>query len=1397
MNRIYRSIWRRKSGTFVAVSELASSRGGKSSPGASIVTGGRFALKALAASLMMAFGSTAYALPEGGQIVAGTGSISRSGATATIQQSSQNVAVNWKSFNVAAQETVNFVQPSAAAIAVNRIFDTNGTQILGRINANGQVYLINPNGILFGQGAQVNVGGLVASTLELNDATLTGNARSFSGNGAGSVINQGSITAAKGGYVALLGNHVSNQGSIVAPQGAVALGAGSAATLTFQDNSLVKMQVDQSVLNSLAENGGLIRADGGMVLMSAGARDALLASVVNNSGVIEARTVENREGSIILLGGMAAGTTKVGGTLDTSAPAGGNGGFIETSAAHVKIADDAKITTAAAMGLAGTWLIDPVDFTIAASGGDITGTALSNLLQANSVTVQTDAGTNTASNLYGTTGANGDIYVNDTVSWSANTLTLKAHRNIDINAPMNGTGAARLALEYGQGAVAAGNTSKVTVHAVVNLPEGPSYSTRQGSNGIVKNFTVITSLGAAGDAAAAPATPTLQGMAAIANLATNYALGADISAVATASWNGNTGFTPIGNGATQYSGTFDGLGHDIANLNLKPGSGSSSTYSGMFGWTTAAAEVRNVGLVNVVVSHSVDARTGALIARNQGKVSNSYVTGSVKGNTYLGGLVGWNQGSIDGSYFSGTARAGNRVGGLVGVNEGAISNSYSIGVVAGLYGQDLVGGLVGHSTGSISNSYASASVSNAGQNTTGGLAGRNDGTITRSYWNSSKSALPGIGGGTLAGATALTSAQMKQQASFVIWDFANTWLSQEGLAEPLLRAFMTPLTVTANNASKAYDGQAYDGVGGVSYSTPPNGNLLGTVSYGSASQTPLNAGSYTLTPSGLYSAQQGYIISYVSGTLTVNPALVNLVATRTYDATTNFVAAVFGVAGTIGTGVGTEKLVLTGAGTVGSANVSAGVQTLNLGALALGNGSGLASNYTLAGGTHTGQVTPKVLTGTVTAPDKAYDGTTTATPTLIITAGLVGSERVNAAGTATFNSKDVASANLVTVNSISLNDGINGGLGSNYRLDPGQSVAAGITAKALTIGGITAADKTYDGGTAATVNTAGASYGGLVNGDAVAVSATGAFADKHAGNGKTVNLSSSYSGADVGNYSITNQASTTASITARALTIGGITAADKTYDGGTAAMVNTTNASYGGLLSGDAVTVSATGTFADKNVGANKAVALNGSYSGADVGNYSITNQTSTTAGITAASLAVANVTANSKLYDGTIAATLRGAPGVTGFGSDVVKVVGAGNAAFADANVGTGKAVTVSGFTLGGADAGNYMIVQPAGLTAAINDGAPPQQLQNITGELQSNLLPLQPSSSSIGRDASPTIVTVTERRDVGKVNERATSSPGSANFVVMNVGNQDSQLHIVNGGVRLPGAWAGEAGK
>jgi filamentous hemagglutinin family protein len=217
MNRIYRLVWSCTQQAWVPVSEISGglARGGNKSTRS----------KLLVASLTLCT-AVAQANPSGGVVTAGAGSIAQTANTTTIHQNSQNLSLNWNSFNIATNQIVNFVQPSASAIAVNRIFDTSATQILGQLNANGQVYLINPNGIVFGQGSQVNVGGLVASTLDVNDASLNSNSKTFSGTGTGSIINKGNLVAANGGYIALLANQVSNQGIISAQLGTVALAGG-------------------------------------------------------------------------------------------------------------------------------------------------------------------------------------------------------------------------------------------------------------------------------------------------------------------------------------------------------------------------------------------------------------------------------------------------------------------------------------------------------------------------------------------------------------------------------------------------------------------------------------------------------------------------------------------------------------------------------------------------------------------------------------------------------------------------------------------------------------------------------------------------------------------------------------------------------------------------------------------------------------------------------------------------------------------------------------------------------------------------------------------------------------------------------------------------------------------
>ncbi len=408
----------------------------------------RFVFKSMAFSMMLAFGANSHALPTGGVVSAGAASIAGGSGTTTITQTTQNVAINWQSFSIGQTEAVNFVQPNSSSVALNRVLGADPSNIMGSLSANGKVFLINPNGILFGNGAQVNVGGLVASTLGLSDADFMAGKYNFSGGGSGSVLNQGSINA-DGGYIALLGANVSNEGVISARLGNVVLAAGSAMTLDVAGDGLLNLTIDQGAVNTLVKNGGLIQADGGRVLLTAKAAGDLL-SVVNNTGVIRAQTIQNINGDIRLMGDMQSGTVIVGGTLDASAPNGGNGGFIETSAAHVQIASDVQITTAAPAGVTGTWLIDPVDFNIAAAGGDITGLALTNLLVNNNVTISTVmVAPNTATTFFAAPGQ-GDINVNDFIGvgsgalWTppgllVTTLTLTAARSVNINQTITAT----------------------------------------------------------------------------------------------------------------------------------------------------------------------------------------------------------------------------------------------------------------------------------------------------------------------------------------------------------------------------------------------------------------------------------------------------------------------------------------------------------------------------------------------------------------------------------------------------------------------------------------------------------------------------------------------------------------------------------------------------------------------------------------------------------------------------------------------------------------------------------------------------------------------------------------------------------------------------------------------
>ncbi len=441
MNNIFKVLWNKTRQVWQAVSECASSNGKATKAS----TGNSLSLKSLLSQvtagslLVVTLPSLALAnnLPTGGQVQAGAGQINSSGQNMTINQSSQNMVVDWQSFSIGKDASVNFIQPNAQSAALNRVSGNEVSNIRGALNANGQVFLVNPNGIVFSQTARVDVGSLVASTLNIsNQNFMNGNYR-FEGTSNSTVINQGNIQTLNDGTVALIAAKIINTGNIATPKGNTLIGAGSKVVLDL--GGPVKIEVEAAQLETYIEQGGAIKADGGTVYLTAKAANALTSSVINHTGITQAQTLASGEdGTIMLMGDMNSGLVQVAGTLDASALNKGNGGFIETSAAKVQI-NDVKVTTLAKQGKTGTWLIDPVDITIAATGGNITGAALATALQTNNVTLDTSAtGSCTGAACDTLTGTNGNIFVNDDIKVTSGntdtTLTLKADRSIIVDA---------------------------------------------------------------------------------------------------------------------------------------------------------------------------------------------------------------------------------------------------------------------------------------------------------------------------------------------------------------------------------------------------------------------------------------------------------------------------------------------------------------------------------------------------------------------------------------------------------------------------------------------------------------------------------------------------------------------------------------------------------------------------------------------------------------------------------------------------------------------------------------------------------------------------------------------------------------------------------------------------
>ncbi|MGH3578866.1 MAG: filamentous hemagglutinin N-terminal domain-containing protein, partial [Mycobacterium sp.] len=279
------------------------------------------------------------ALPQGPTIVSGSAQIvQKSPQELDVIQKSQNLILNFNQFSVGAGETVRFVQqPSFTAL--DRVTGGMASFINGNLFADGRLIIVNPSGILFGPQANVQVGSIIASTANIsNQNFLAGNyAFNLPGKANAAVVNQGNISVADSGIAAFVAPGVANSGVINARLGKVALASGNQFYLDLYGDQLVNLAVgdkvieravgaDGTTLNAAVSNSGKIVADGGVVQLTATAAKGLVDTAINMSGVIQAESVAQANGTIVLSGG--GGAVNVAGLLDASGKGAGETGGV-------------------------------------------------------------------------------------------------------------------------------------------------------------------------------------------------------------------------------------------------------------------------------------------------------------------------------------------------------------------------------------------------------------------------------------------------------------------------------------------------------------------------------------------------------------------------------------------------------------------------------------------------------------------------------------------------------------------------------------------------------------------------------------------------------------------------------------------------------------------------------------------------------------------------------------------------------------------------------------------------------------------------------------------------------------------------------------------------------------
>ncbi|MES2320373.1 MAG: YDG domain-containing protein [Pseudomonadota bacterium] len=1241
------------------------------------------------------------AAPTGAEVVAGVAKVTKASATSTlINQSTQSAIINWQSFSIGANEMVRFMQPNSTSVALNRVIGADPSRIYGSLQANGHVFLVNNAGVYFAPGASVDVGGLVASSMDISNANFSAGRYTFTaGAHAGSVVNEGQL---RGTYVVLSAPQVSNAGSIVTPGGSTALAAGGRVRMDLAGNELVSLNVDGAVADAAVRNSGNISADGGRVFMTARSANAVLDTVINTSGVVRANSLQNRNGEIVIDGGPA-GVTAVSGTL--AASGGDTGGTVKVLGDKVALNSGARIDVSGASGggqvmvggnfhgagaerNASITYVDKnaridADATVKGDGGKVAVWANEHTTYAGSISAKA-----------GAQGGDGGFVE------TSGKQTLAFKGAVDTSAAKGRTGTLLL------------DPNDITITAAAgNLADNGAgtFISASNSSSTVAAADIITALATNNVRIDTTSAGTGNGNITVAS-ALNYNRTNSLTLAAEGAISVNAGITNAGTGALNLYGNGNiGINAPISLA------GGALHIAGFAGGASRANTVLNADDIttaggNVTMQSNSVMQTGNI---NSGAgLINLSANNDV---TINGALVTTNAGTSAVVIKAGANQAaGTSFGGNVTVSGGSIS--MGAGGRATLYGGSIAG-----STGVTA------------------FLGSNSGRFRYNSDAATSNFTAALGTGMYAVYREAPVLALSGTMSMVYGSADPTVAAATGLVngDTLAQALSTQATLGLTAAPTSTAGLRVAGATATTVS-----GAVGQLGY-TVTQT---AGTLTVTPK------------------SVNMSGLTVPASKVYDGTAAAVVGGAGVltAENVGTGTTADGKSYTGdlvsiagaaTGTYNNAHV-AGATTVTFGNQALAGAD--AANYTLVvQAPAAATITPATLTTTLTNAGitKTYDGTTAApagfTPTLNVTGFIAGDTAAAISNTGSaYNNAHVVGATQVTVSGLAITGitGSNASVAGDYALDAGsKSAAAAITAKLLTSTltntGVT---KVYDGTTASGI-TPTFSFAGLVAGDTNAVLTNSgiAYDNAHVVGATQVTVSGlaigsvTGSNASVGTDYALDAASknVAAAITARTLTStltnAGVT---KVYDGTTAAPGGfAPTFSFANFATGDtAATLSNTGSAYNNAhvVGATQVTTGGLALTGITGSNASVTTDyaldatsKSVAATITPAMLTSTLTNAGvTKVYDGTTAAPAGFTPtyNVTGFvAGDTAATLTNTGSAYNNAHVVGATQVTVSGLAVGAITGSNASVGTDYVLDAASKNVAAAITARTITSTL------------------------------------------------------------------------------